>query len=288
MAASSRWASSTWPGDDRREAVGPVGAQHHPQLERPEPPPQRDAVVHQVDRILVVGAQVLRDDREGRPQVVGARRVEDAAVHRRQEPLVRVHEQRIGPLATVQHVAQRRGDGGRASVGGVDMQPHAVLGAHVGGGGHGVDARGRGGADGGDHGDRPPARAHVGGHRLAQRIGPHPVLGVGLDLHEPVTPEAEHDAGLLDRRVRLGGGVHAQRRQVVAPGHAARADVEPGRLPGGGEGVQRRRRGAVGDLAEPVRSAGPSARPAIAASPARARWPPARCATASRSRSARR
>ena len=46
--------------DHLRQSLRAIGAQHHPQLQRPEAPAQRQAVVHQVDDLVLSGAQVVR------------------------------------------------------------------------------------------------------------------------------------------------------------------------------------------------------------------------------------
>src|SRR6266581_3241041 len=69
-----------------------VAAEHRPELQRPEPAPQRRPVLAQVQRVLVAGAQVLRDESHPRVQVVRAPRAQRRAVDRREQPLVRVDD----------------------------------------------------------------------------------------------------------------------------------------------------------------------------------------------------
>ena len=80
----------------------------------------------------------------------GRRQKNDRAVHRREQPLVRVDADRVGPLPAGEVVAQLRADRGGARVGRVDVEPDARGRSPVGDRGHGVDGRRRGRADGRD------------------------------------------------------------------------------------------------------------------------------------------
>ena len=82
------------------EPLGTVGPQHEPQLERPEPPPERHLPVAVVDdgpglRRLV--AQVLGEDAQRADQRGTVRHPEAVAVEVGEQPLVRVHAEAVGP-----------------------------------------------------------------------------------------------------------------------------------------------------------------------------------------------
>ena len=102
-----------------------------------------------------------------------------------------------------------------------------------------------------------------GGERLAQRRGPHAALGVGVDAHDAVGPEAEQPHRAQDGDVEVGVGQQADGRRAGQP---ARLDVPPrarehvvarggqaggvGHLTAGGDG-ERRRRGHAQQLGQP-------------------------------------
>src|SRR5262249_54764631 len=116
-------------------------------------------------------------------------------------------------------------DGGRPRVGGVHVQPEPLAAADLRDLGDGVDAGGGGGAHGGGHREGRPARRAVLGDGAGQRPRVHPELRVRLDLPQALLADAEHDPGLLDRGVRVLGGVHAE----AGPGQATPAPVQAGR-----------------------------------------------------------
>src|SRR6202011_6278697 len=118
------------------------------------------AIVHQVRRLrisAVVAAQVLRHNGEGIAKHLWAPRPEYAAVDRREQPLVRVDDDRVGALSTAKNPAQLGYDGCGAAVCGVDMEPDAVTLAHGRDLRYRVDPGCRRCARGGHHGHR----AHV-------------------------------------------------------------------------------------------------------------------------------
>ena len=98
--------------DERLQALAAVAAQDRPELQRAEAAAERNGVLAQA-RDVVAGAEVLRHQAERAPQVVGAATPKDRAVHRREEPLVRVDADRVRPLPAGEQVAQLRADGGR-------------------------------------------------------------------------------------------------------------------------------------------------------------------------------
>ena len=78
---------------------------------------------------------------------LGTARPERRAVHRGEEPFVRVHDDRVGVLGPVEAPAKLRAHGRRACVGGVDVQPDTRLPAAHTELSHRVDRGRRGAAD---------------------------------------------------------------------------------------------------------------------------------------------
>ena len=97
-------------------------AKRGPELQRPEPPPERRGVLTQADHVLA-HPQVFRHEAEGAPEVVRAAREEGGAVHRREQPLVRVDADRVGALPAREVVAELGAHGRSAGVGRVDVEP---------------------------------------------------------------------------------------------------------------------------------------------------------------------
>ena len=120
-----------------------------------------------------VRGEILGHDRERAAEHLRSPGPEHAAVDRREEPLVRVHHDRVGALGAVEHPAQLRRDRGRAAVRRVDVEPEAVLLADAGDRGDRIDARRRRRARGGDHRERPDPGGDVLVDRLAQRDRVH-------------------------------------------------------------------------------------------------------------------
>ena len=85
--------------DARLQAFAPVAAEDRPELERAETPSERRPVVGEVVDLLA-RAEKLGHDAERAAEVVGAARPEERAIHGREEPLVRVDDERVGPLDT--------------------------------------------------------------------------------------------------------------------------------------------------------------------------------------------
>src|SRR5439155_18298574 len=83
--------------DQRLKPLAAQATEHGPQLQRAEASAERGPVVGEALR-LVRGAQVLRDEAERPPQRLRPAAPEGRAVHRHEEPLVRVDDERIGPL----------------------------------------------------------------------------------------------------------------------------------------------------------------------------------------------
>src|SRR4030088_1561504 len=88
------------PGDTLASAVDPKRAQHEPQLESAEPATERSSVVHEVAYGLAFcRRQVSRGETERTLKELFACAVQDAAVDWREQPLVRIDEERVRPLA---------------------------------------------------------------------------------------------------------------------------------------------------------------------------------------------
>ena len=211
--------------DRRLQPVPAVAAEHRPELERAEPAPESGPVLAEADD-LVRCAEVLGDDAERVAQLVRPPCPEGGAALRREQPLVRVDDERVGTLDPLERPAVLGADHRGAGVGRVDVQPDAVLLARVSNRRDGVDRGGRRGADRRDH------RARVG---QVERVGPEPERLVGRCLPHL---EPQEPARLLDGRVRM---LRADDDGVVGPCLARRS--QPG---------DRRDRRAVLELAVPA------------------------------------
>ena len=94
----------------RAQAFRAEVAQDHPQLQRAEPPAELHAGVHQVPHRAGLGRpQVLGRERERLAQHVHPPAVERAQVERREEPLVRVDDERVGAVRAGEDAAGTRG-----------------------------------------------------------------------------------------------------------------------------------------------------------------------------------
>ena len=139
--------------DPRLQPLAAVATEDRPQLERPEASAERRAVLGDVVH-LVAGAQVLGDEAERRAQGLGAAGPEQRAIHRREQPLVRVDDERVRALDALLRPARLRADPRGSGVGGVDVEPDACGRTGVGDRGDGIHGGRRGGADGRDDGGR--------------------------------------------------------------------------------------------------------------------------------------
>ena len=160
------------------QPLGAVGAQHEPQLERPEPPAERHLPVAVVDHRARLGgrvAQVLGQRRSGRRSSAAR----SATQKQSQSKLVNSHlcgfMQKLSarssavddPAQLRAHAAPtRHGRRRRAATPRAPRTASAI-------GGQRVDGRRRGGADVGDDEARREAGGAVLGHRGRQRVGPH-------------------------------------------------------------------------------------------------------------------
>src|SRR5205814_4846963 len=90
----------------RSQALDAEIPDHEPELERAEAAAEGDAVVHEIgDAGAFADDEILRDVLEGALQQVGTTCVECRAIDRREQPLVRIHNQRLGAVATSEHVS---------------------------------------------------------------------------------------------------------------------------------------------------------------------------------------
>ena len=110
----------------------PERLDRQPDLERAAHAAELKTAVREVD--LFVGgdvAQVVGGDLEGEAQTVGVAHEQRATFERLEEPLVRIERHGVGALHPRERRAPPVGQDGEAAVGGVDVQPQAVLGAQV-------------------------------------------------------------------------------------------------------------------------------------------------------------
>jgi alpha,alpha-trehalose phosphorylase len=130
--------------DRRGVGLGSVYRQREPQRQAPSPPGEVIRVVGRVpllwrvvDDVEVGG--VLRVHRPGEPRVAVEQR---GAVERGEQPLVRVHDERVGVLDAVVPVPDARREQAGAAVGAVHVEPEVVLSGDFGGTGQVVDDAG--------------------------------------------------------------------------------------------------------------------------------------------------
>jgi hypothetical protein len=116
------------------QPFGPIGAEHEPQLEGPETPPEWHLPVPVVNNragLTGIVAEVLRRDGQGiyKARPVGNKKA--VAVEVGEQPLVRVERIAVGQLQALVLGAQLRTDGGRTGHGGVDVEPDALATADI-------------------------------------------------------------------------------------------------------------------------------------------------------------
>ncbi len=169
------------------------------------------------------------------PEVLGPPRPEQRAVHRREHPLVRVDDERVGPLDALERPPVLGAHHRRAGVRGVDVQPRPSRLARVGDRRHRIDRRSVAVVP-------TVATTAAASDRSPSSSAPHPELVVAGHLAQP---HPEHPRRLLDRRVRLLG---------------AHDQVAAGRLAGRDQRRERRGRRGVLDVPVPARRAARAAR----------------------------
>ena len=139
-------------------------AQHEPQLQRSETPAQRQAVFGEIDgAVLLGGLKIGRRffERQHAPHDVLPASIENAQIDGREEPLVRIHHQRIGLRRAVEDVAVFFEQRGRSGIGGVDVKPEIVAPGDLADLRNGIDAGGGSGPGRRDHAERLSGRREV-------------------------------------------------------------------------------------------------------------------------------
>ena len=186
--------------DDFLQSGDAIGANHEPQLQRPEAASQ----LHRDLRVILNAVSILRDqigrrDRHGFLQIIDRFHEMRRTVEIGHQPLMRVHHHRIrhlDPLGDAPEFrADQRGPGPcRVDMGEQTLLPRkrkhfikAVAIAHS------------GAADDGDKGAGQVPRRSVFGYGGAQRVGPHRAGLVSLDLDQVLAPDPRQEHGLLDR-----------------------------------------------------------------------------------------
>jgi hypothetical protein len=143
------------------------------------------------------------------------------------------------------------------------VEPDPFLRAQVGDRRHGVDRRGRCGANGGNDGHRDHASRAVVGDRLGQSIDLNREVPVRGNPANGLLAQTQQDHRLVDRRVRVLRAVETKLREIAPAAHSSRADVGRDVLARGRQRVQRRhRRGVVDHALERRRQAHQIAQPA--------------------------
>ena len=146
--------------EPRADALGAEVAQHHPQLQRAEPAAELDAGVHQVPHRRRLGRRRYSgDEREGLAHDVHAAAEEHAEIERREQPLVRVDDERVGAARAVERCRATRAPSPsrprrrrRRAARCLRVAQRSAIAAT------GSIAGGRRGADRGDDGDRDARR----------------------------------------------------------------------------------------------------------------------------------
>lgn len=195
---------------------------------------------------------------EGSAHDIRATRVQDAEVDGREQPLVRIHDDRIGAGGAVEDVAmlfeQRRG----SSISGIDVQPEAMAFGDCGDGGQRIDC-GRGcGSQGRDHAERFVALREIAlDHRL-KRGGLHAKFRVGGDLADIFNADADGERSFIDGVVGVLRTVENEARVLAGEAGFGRGEFARGE----DRMHARRRRGVVDDAEEIVGESPPLAQPA--------------------------
>ena len=204
---------------------------------------------------------------------------EQRRVEWREQPLVRVDDDRVGAFPAVERCSTLRDQRHGPGIGRIDVEPQPVPLRDVGDRRDGVDRGRRGRPDRGDDGDRQPAGLSIGLDRGVERFRTHGERVIDRDPDEALAADAERHARLLDRAVRLLRGVDADRWDVGPAGQPARRDVQSRRFARRCERDQRRGRRGVGQQA--IEPDGQPERPGAAS---RRRPPRARCRSATSAR----
>ena len=231
-------------------------AQLDPQLQRAHAPSELGRVIRVVAdrRHAVERPQVLRMEAERRGEPVHPAREQQRCVERREQPLVRIDDDRVGALPALERCPQLGHQGDRARVGGIHVEPRPLAFGNVGHGSDWVDRCRRRRPDRRDDRDRQAARRPIGLDRRLERLGAELEPLVDRDPHQRRTAEPERHARLLDRAVGLGRGVDPEGRHVPPCRKALGRGIDSGCLTCRGKRDERRRRGGIRQQAiEPLR-----------------------------------
>src|ERR1051325_6048836 len=140
---------------------------------------------------------------------------EDAEFHRRHEPFVRIHNDRVRMLHAVPNESKFGADRRRACIGGVDVEPASLAPGDLADGGNGIDGDGRRRAGGGDDGAGNRAGGAVAADGLVQGVGAHAHDLVRRDLDDVVLSDAQGHSPFFNRRMRLLRAINLQWRQAA-------------------------------------------------------------------------
>ena len=193
----------------RPQRLQTVGAQHEPQFQGAEAPPQGDAPVAVIDNLARLAT--LQKGGKDRQRARQRRRIAHEmrrTVEIRQQPFMRVEDETVygvrsrrsypGALrrgARPPPRPRRRGRTTRAR-----RRPRRISAS-------GFDGADPGRAEAGDDAGRPPARPLVGANRSREPRRLHGEGRVGFDMADVLAPVTGDLCAFLDRRMRLIGDV---------------------------------------------------------------------------------
>ena len=206
-----------------------VRREREPQRQTARAPGQVMCVIARVPvRSDVQRVQVRRLLPVGGPRHRGIPVEERTRVERREQPLVRVDDERICPVDAAEPVPDGRGQERRAAVGSVDVEPDAAFPAHVGHRREIVDHAGVRGARARDDREKPVRSGVV--ERPGQAVARQPAALVVRNLDQI---HVHHGRRRGHRGVRGVGGRHLP---PGGPGGATRGGATRGGvMPGGDE-----------------------------------------------------
>ena len=161
-------------GECAANALGSKMTKNHPKFQRSEPAAELNAGIHQVARAArgLGRFQIFRHERKRLAHDVHAPAIERAEIERREQPLVRIHDDR-SRRPPIRRTCSRYS--GMIAVtpayAASTCSQTLFIAADFGNRRDRIDAGRRRGADGGDDGDRLDAGGAVFGDRGAQRLG---------------------------------------------------------------------------------------------------------------------
>ena len=195
------------------QRLQPVTAQHEPQFERAETPPEGDAPVAIVDD--PVGLAALQEGRQDRQRPHQRRRIAHEVgrtVEIRQQPFVRIEDETVDRLDAFEHppvlFAKQRAPG----PGRVYVKEQPVFAGDLADPGERIDRADAGGAEAGDDAGRFATGADVGADRRRETRRLHGEGRVGFDVADVLAPVTGDLRALLGRRMGLVGHVDGERR----------------------------------------------------------------------------